>query len=359
MYFCLLSRNRIVMESAFTYNCTATGLNFLSRKKELNQFVSLLGSGKNIVIYEPPRTGKSSLIETGFSALAKSGAGLRTIHFNLQRNISKDMLRDIFAEALENTTGNAAGIMDGTGVLQRLSEIPASSEGNERIVLYIEEFQNIMKIEEWEDILHGYEKEWHSCKNISFIFTGSSVNSMKYIFEERKFFYNLFERIKLSPIEEKAVSDHIIKTFLRVGRVVEPRHTERIYEVTDGHPWYIWQIANTCFNLTKGYLVDSIIEYAIDSVLSLHEVRFKEIINSLSYYQILLLKAIFEGKSKVNSSSVIEEYGLNSSANVHRLKEALTKKEVVIFDHQGNPAIIDPMFRLWLERNYFIQNRKL
>lgn len=347
------------MESAFAYNSTATGLNFLSRKKELNQFVSLLGAGKNIIIYEPPRTGKSSLIEAGFSTLAKSGPKLQTIHFSLQRNISKDMLRDIFAEALRNITGDIGRIMDGTGILQRLSEISASSSGEHgRIVLYIEEFQNIMKIEEWEDILHAYEKEWHSCENISFIFTGSSVNSMKYIFEERKFFYNLFERVKLSPIEEKAVSDHIIKTFLRVGRVVEPRHAERIYEVTDGHPWYIWQIANTCFNLTKGYLVDSIIEYAIDSVLSLHEVRFKEIINGLSYYQILLLKAIFEGKSKVNSSSVIEEYGLNSSANVHRLKEALTKKEVVIFDHQGNPAIIDPMFRLWLERNYFIQNKK-
>lgn len=347
------------MESAFTYNTLATGLNFLSRKRELHQLESLLSTGKNAVIYEPPKTGKSSLVEAAFSSMKKSGLKFRVAYMNLQRAISADMLRDMFSEAYATATGN--GIMFGdsnTGILKTLSEIASQSmEDSGRIILYIDEFQDIMKIEEWEDILHEYEREWHNCPNVSFLFSGSSVNSMKYIFEERKFYYNLFERVRLSPIEEKAVIDHIIKTFLRVGRVVEQRHGERIYEVADGHPWYIWQIANTCFNLTKGYLVDSIIEYAIDSVLSLHEVRFKEIINGLSHYQILLLKAIFEGKSRVNSSSVIEEYGLNSSANVHRLKEALTKKEVVIFDHQGNPEIIDPMFRLWLERNYFIQNK--
>lgn len=139
-------------------------------------------------------------------------------------------------------------------------------------------------------------------------------------------FYRLYERVGLSPIDEKSVSDHIIKTFLRVGRVVEPEQTEYIYDITEGHPWYIWQIANSCFNLTKGYLSDSLLNEAVSSLLYTHSIRFQEITESLSRYQIYLLRAVFDGITRISSSEVISQYRLNSSANVHRLKEALTKK---------------------------------
>ncbi len=75
--------------------------------------------------------------------------------------------------------------------------------------------------------------------------------------------------------------------------------------------------------------------------------------DSLSRYQVYLLRAIFDGVSKVSSTEVIHRYRLNSSANVHRIKEALTKKEVIMFDAQDNPRIIDPVFRVWLDRFYF------
>ena len=65
------------------------------------------------------------------------------------------------------------------------------------------------------------------------------------------------------------------------------------------------------------------------------------------------MRAIFDGVTKVSATSTINTYHLNSSANVHRLKEALTKKEVVVFDAQDIPHIIDPIFKVWLDRFYF------
>ena len=170
-----------------------------------------------------------------------------------------------------------------------------------------------------------------------------------------------YERVRLSPIDERSVTDHIIRTFLKVGRVVEQSQAERIYNTADGHPWYIWQIADTCFNLTKGYLSDSIITEAVDSLLYTHSVRFQETVDNLSRYQLYFLKAVFDGITKVSSSDVIERYRLNSSnssANVHRIKEALTKKEVISIDAQDTPTIIDPIFRLWLKRSYFKDNKE-
>ena len=49
----------------------------------------------------------------------------------------------------------------------------------------------------------------------------------------------------------------------------------------------------------------------------------------------------------------IEKYGLNSSANVRRLKDALEKKEIVVFDGDDVPRIIDPLFKYWIKKYYF------
>ena len=303
------------MESPFTYNCTASGNSFLARKKEVSQTVLNIRSRVHTVIYEPPKTGKQSLIDM---AVSQSGLTPACI----------DMI----------------GMIDADELLRALQDT------SDHTIIYIKNFQNLLRLPDWEKtaavLSHSMQKEDAPV----YILSGSGINAMKHIFEEKKLFYRQYERVRLSPIDERSVTDHIIRTFLKVGRVVEQSQAERIYNTADGHPWYIWQIADTCFNLTKGYLSDGIITEAVDSLLYTHSVRFQETVDSLSRYQLYFLKAVFDGITKVSSSDVIERYRLNSSANVHRIKEALTKKEVISIDAQDTPTIIDPIFRLWLER---------
>ena len=315
------------MESPFTHNTIAAGSDFLSRKKDVSQLVSIIADGRHAVIYEPPRTGKCSLIHAALSRYEHDPGYLIT-------NIS------------------LLNIVD-TDEFNRLMDDIVSQPAVPKQIICIDEFQNILRLDGWEKLIHRMEKEWQKPDSPVFIVSGSGVNAMKYIFEEKKFFYRLYERVTLSPIDGKLVTEHIIKTFLRVGRVVEEQQAEFIYNITDGHPWYIWQIANSCFNLTKGYLSNSLLEEAVESLLYTHHVRFQEITDGLSRYQIYLLRAIFDGVTRISSTETINNYRLNSSANVHRLKEALTKKEVVVFDAQDIPHIIDPMFRVWLDRFYF------
>lgn len=306
------------MESPFTYNCTASGNSFLARKKEVSQTVLNIRNRVHTVIYEPPKTGKQSLID-----MAVSQSGLTPACIDMTGMIDADEL----LRTLQDTSGYT--------------------------LIYIKNFQNILRLPDWEKtaavLSHSMQKEDAPV----YILSGSGINAMKHIFEEKKLFYRQYERVRLSPIDERSVTDHIIRTFLKVGRVVEQSQAERIYNTADGHPWYIWQIADTCFNLTKGYLSDSIITEAVDSLLYTHSVRFQETVDNLSRYQIYFLKAVFDGISKSSSSEVIERYRLNSSANVFRVKEALAKKEVITVDAPDTPRIIDPMFRLWLARNYF------
>ncbi len=315
------------MEAPFTYNSLALDNQFLSRKKELNQLINILKERKNALIYEPYRTGKRSLINMALKGLAKENIPYRLCHIDML-NITQS--KELFSILEKHPT-----------------------QDDVYTIYWIEEFQNILRFEDYDKTLLQLEKHWENdCQN-SYILSGSMVNAMKYIFEDKKYFYHFADVVKFTPIEEKAATDMIIKTFLKVGRVVEHKHAERMYETVDGHPWYLWQISNTAFHLTKGYINDKLIDESIDSLLIVYDVKFRETINSLSNYQISLLRAIFDGETKLSSVECIEKYHLNSSANVKRLKEALTKKEVVAFNEQDIPYIIDPLFRLWLKRFFF------
>ena len=92
---------------------------------------------------------------------------------------------------------------------------------------------------------------------------------------------------------------------------------------------------------------------ALKYILAIHEPRFKDIMNGLTTHQVSLLKATIDGVTRFSSADVIRKYGLNSSANVKRVKDALMKKEVLLFDENDNPVLEDPLFEYWVKKYYF------
>ena len=105
--------------------------------------------------------------------------------------------------------------------------------------------------------------------------------------------------------------------------------------------------------MTRGYLMEPGLIDALAALVSVHEPRFMDIMNGLTTHQVNLLKATVEGVTRFSSAEVIRQYGLNSSANVKRIKDALMKKEVLSFDEDDKPSIIDPLFEYWGKKYYF------
>ncbi len=362
------------MDTPFAYNRFVVGADFLSRKNELNLLTSLLHDKHHALIYDAPKTGKRSLVQQTLLNLQKVSYPFNVCDINLlnirDSNIFLRTLANQIASCVSNTLSDwnsfsekylSSPSIDSTAPLtdDQMVEILSLPERicedfGTNIIIYLEEFQNILFFDDSEKILKTLEKVWPAQTRTTYLITGSQINAMKYIFEEEKYLYNFAEHVKLYPLEEKAVCDNIIRTFLKVGRVVEQSQAQYIYQSLAGHPWYIWHLSNICFNLTKGYLNDKIIQEATTSLLSTHDIRFREKMNDLSNFQISFLKAIFDGVTKFSSKDVIDNYHLNSSANVNRLKDALKKKEVVSFDENDIPVIIDPLFKIWLGRYFFV-----
>ena len=92
---------------------------------------------------------------------------------------------------------------------------------------------------------------------------------------------------------------------------------------------------------------------ALNAIISIHEPRFMDMMDSLTGHQTSFLKAALDGVVKFSASEVIEQYSLNSSANVKRLKDALMKKEILTFNEKEEPVILDPLFEYWVRKYYF------
>jgi uncharacterized protein len=234
-----------------------------------------------------------------------------------------------------------------------------AQDSDSQLFVLVEEFQNLELVPEGERIFKILETVFREVKSsglnrkCSMILTGSRVNAMKEIFEHHKFFYRQVEHLPLQKVDEKEIIDHIIKGFLSSGKVIDRNLLFGVCKLFDNNLWYINHFTSICDSLSKGYIMEPVLLDALDMLMSIHEPRFAAMMSDLTTFQINLLRAVVDGHTKFSSAEMISLYGLSSSANVRRLKDALCKKEIITFDDKEEPVIMDPLFKYWVMKKYF------
>lgn len=376
------------MDKPFVYDRYVTGKCFVGRKMDCNILGNLLEAGEQVVMYEPPKSGKMSVIQQTLFNLRAKGKQFVVIHVNMlnvrtledflvkygtsvirplystadeyDRVVSQYLAdthfvfdRDRFASFEEVVSLNWSPDVADIEAMFRLPHRIATEKGVP-IFIILEEFQNIMNDKDYEDALKVMEKVLgEKDRSVSFIFTGSMVNAMKYIFAEKKYFYRQVEHLPLQKVDDMEITDHIVRGFMIGGKVVEKELVIGACELFRGQMWYLNHFTSICDTLTKGYINEGIFMQALKTLISIHEPRFISIVNDLTDHQLSLLRAVLDGVVRFSASDVIEKYKLNSSANVRRVKDALKKKEVLTFNEKDEPVILDPLFEYWVGKHYF------
>jgi len=375
------------MDSPFIYNNFVTGPDFISRQHELSALTSMIKERRNILIYEPAKSGKQSIVQQSFQKIRQDAQKYKVCEINLFNIRTEEALFQKYFISLINCFSSSAQEAEklkeefsetsGAGLVPdeegRYADNPEmrghfakelvafgeklAGRNNILLITYIEEFQEVLHFADSDDTLKLLEGLWGKAatrSNTTFIISGSFVNAMKEIFEEKKYFYRMADRIKLEKIDERGFTEYIIRSFLKAGRVVSKELATHIYKLTDGHPWYTQQLADIAFGLTRGYLTEAIINQAFDLLIELHSYRFRLITSRLSLFQLNLLKAILDNVEKLSSTEILSKYNLQSSANVNRLKDAVQKKEIVVFN-KGKGEFLDPLFCTWMREIYFAE----
>ena len=380
------------MDGPFIYNKYVTGKHNIGRKNDRAILGNLLTQGENVVMYEPAKTGKMSLIQQTFYNMRIAGGKFEVAEFSLLGVRSREafilkmgstVLR-LFCTTPGEFEAAAATYLAGTHLvfdkeafstedkvlslswdtdesdLRAVITLPLrmAKDSGKRCYILISEFQDIDLFEEGDRVCRVFNEELKGFssedrKSCSFIFTGSRVNAMKDIFEHRGLFFRTTEHVSLSQIETKDIIDYTVRGFLVSGKVIERDLLLGVCKLFRNNIWYINHFSSICDSLSKGYIMEPVLLEALDMIISLHQPRFVAIMEDLTTFQMNLLRAILDGHKKFSSAEVINRYGLNSSANVRRLKDALCKKEIITFGEQEEPILLDPLFEYWAKKYYF------
>lgn len=374
------------MDEAFVFDNYVTGRAFVGRRSDCTALGNLVANHENVCIYGAPKSGKTSLVHQALINLKTSGVGVEVPSCDLSgvRTVGEfvtsfvsSLMRQLcdgpsdyadfmehflsgtgfaFDEALYEDFGNLAvfcGDVSAGDVTEALT-LPyrVASERACNLCVVFDEFQNIMEINGFESILKEMERIAvdNAGSGASYIFCGSSVNAMKWMFEYKKYFFRNVAVLPMSPITEQEVIDHIVDGFRPTGKVIEKDLIQAPYRVFGGNMWYINLMASFCNARAIGYINEKTIRDSIETVISLNEPRFRMVVADLTVFQMSFLRAVLRGETRFSASDVIEKYDLHSSANVKRVRDALMKKEILTFTNKDEPVVIDPLFEFWFRR---------
>ncbi len=383
----------LLMDTPFVYDKYVTGRNFIGRKMECTILGNLLKAGEHVSIYEPPKTGKMSVIHQTLINLRNGGLQFMTAFVDMMnvRTLADFLVKfgtsvmrsaastpDAYADIIRTYLPDTHFVFDhirfatydepvsmnwapDMNDVEKMVSLPAKLAQKAGLPYFVifKEFQNLMNADEFEDVFKVMEaqmkaRDRQTPYQAAFVMSGSMVNAMKLIFEERRFFYRQVNHIPLTPVDDKEIIEHVVKGFLNgMGKSFDRNLAMGACEFFKSNLWYMNHLAAICDSLSKGFVTENMMTDALNSMISVHEPKFMSIVNDLTDHQLSLLRAVLDGVVKFSASDVIEKYHLNSSANVRRVKDALKKKEVLTFNEKDEPVILDPLFEYWVSKFYF------
>ena len=378
------------MDTPFVYDNYVTGRNFVGRKMECTILSNLLEAGEHVTLYEPPKSGKMSVVQQTLFNMRAAGRqfsvawvnlfNVRTVYDFLKR-FGTAVIKPVYSTPAEYSQV-VSRHLEGTHFLfdparfasheeivcmnwepdendvEQMLRLPFRIAEERGVPCYvvIEEFQNLTRAADfdYETVFHIMERIFaEKNRSASYILTGSQVNAMKNIFAERKFFYRQVEHLPLQVVDDKDIIEHIIRGFRTSGKVIERDLVIGACKLFRSNMWYLNHFVAICDSMSRGYLNEGILMEALKTIISVNEPRFLAIVNDLTDHQLSLMRAIIDGVVKFSASEVIDRYRLNSSANVRRVKDALRKKEVITFNDKDEPVILDPLFEYWITKYFF------
>ncbi|MDO9613056.1 MAG: ATP-binding protein, partial [Bacteroidota bacterium] len=254
---------------------------FCDRVQESKEVIRTLSNGNNLAIISPRRMGKTGLIEhcfhqpeirdhyyTFFIDIYATDT-LKEFVYKLGKEIFETLkpkgtqffdgffsmissLRPAFK--LDSITGSPTfdiGIGEIHQAAITLEEIFKYLEAADRqCVVAIDEFQQIGKYPEKniEAILRTHIQK---CKNTSFIFAGSQRHLMQNIFfSSSRPFYQSVSLLQLDAIKEEEYIRFVRRHFTNDKKDISAELVSKIYQLFEGHTWYVQNIFNELFSLT-------------------------------------------------------------------------------------------------------------
>ncbi len=361
---------------------------FCDRVSESARLVKSITNGNNMVIISPRRMGKTGLIQfcydkpeiaenyyTFFLDILHT-TSLREFTYTLGKTVfdtllprSQKMVAQ-FTQTLKSLSGKfgfnpMSGLPEFSvelGDIDRpeytLEEIFSLLASADRpCFIAIDEFQQIAKYSEKniEALLRGHIQKIENC---NFIFAGSERSMMQAMFlSSARPFYRSADVMELGAIPKDIYTEFVISHFEPSKRSVSPEVVEWVYDLFEGHTFYLQKCFNEVFASSEQGEECTMehVKAAVDDMIGLYDTIFRETLSNIPQKQKELLYAIAkEGKAEqILSSDFIKRYSLSSASSVQAATRKLLERDLIT-EHNRVYSLTDKLFWMWLNRSVII-----
>ena len=369
------------------FGVSVSDYNFIGREEESRRLKMNFEEGVNTIIISPRRWGKTSLVQhvcrlvdresvlpvyvDVFGCKSEYDFYNKLVAALLKQTASKvqswmENARDFLARLTPQISFSPEPMSDislSLGISPKThapEEILALAETiatrkNRRIVICIDEFQQIGELHDSLAIQKRLRSVWQHQRNVSYCLFGSKKHMMTDIFQSKKMpLYQFGDMMYLPKIATAKWVDYICSHFRERKRAISPELAERIVDEVEGHSSYVQQLAWHVFCLLdEGDVTeDAHVGRAVSNLLDSCELLFMQQTEPLTEYQMNFLRAIAQGvHAGFGEASVRETYHLGSPSNIARLRTALIRTEIVESDGR-RITFTDPVFARWYRQRF-------
>ena len=359
---------------------------FCDRQAETEALESNIANGRNTVLISSRRMGKSGLIAHVFNrAFVKSN--FKTFSIDLYPTSSLAELILLLAKEitgplkskgqslLESFLGIVKSLRPGFKVdpvtgqfvfdlslgeivkpVDSLKEIFQYLEGSEvPCLVSMDEFQQIAEYPD-NNVLELLRTYVQKCKHTWFIFAGSDRRMMEKLFNNpSEPFYMSCSPLYLDAIQYENYLAFARHHFETAGKSLQEESFKQVYELFDGHTWYVQRLMNEMFAWTKpGEVADAqMASDALTFVIKTYARTFQEQMSSYPEAQKQLLIAIAkDGQAQqVTSVAFCKKHSMKSPSTVQSALRVLHDKGIVRKD--GNSySVTNRLLGIWLAKEY-------
>lgn len=374
--------NNRTLTNPFIYQGYESPKYFCDREVETKTLLSHLKNGRNVTLISPRRIGKTGLIKNTFYHLKEQEKDATCLYIDIfaTKNLH-DFVELLGVMVINEIVRKNASFIEKTisffsALRPVLSMDPLTGEpsvsitvepskeditiqsifnylndSEQEVYIAIDEFQQIAEYPEkgTEALLRSYIQ---FAQHVHFIFSGSKFHLMAEIFGSPKHpFYQSTEMMGLKPLDSDVYYDFCLQFFKEKGGNIEKDIFEYLYNMFEGHTWYIQCIMNRLYEANTN--VESIepVNAAILSILAGREPQFESLSQFFTDNQFSLLKAIAkEGiVAQPTAGRFTKSHNLSGASSTKAALKVLEDKELVYRKPEGY-IIYDRFMDLWLKR---------
>ena len=353
----------------------------ISERKVLRRCIS---NNEHCVVIAPRRYGKTSLV---MQAIAESGVASGSVDLfcvvyeeEIIRKIAQGVSQ--IAQRIMSRTDKTLSFLEGVfrsakigiqagsvdisvqfsrkkataehveDLLQGLEKIAAKAEKS--VVLFIDEFQDILKVEKSSSIQAAIRSIAQHSKYVTYIFSGSSRVMLEKIFDDSSQpLYMMCHKMTLSRIDPADFAEHIQNAAKTTWHSSLPNHiVEHIVRLTECHTYYVNALCVEVMSL-ESPPTPTEIDTLWDALLFQHKGKIVSELEKLSSNRIKVLAnvALMGEVCAPNSRDFLQEVQMSLSSTQASI-QYLLDNDYLFETENGGLKLVDPLMRLFLTNRY-------